>query len=244
MKFNSKTIIWIVFIFTLIVLLPHTAWFFRQFEPTDNPVNIFGVMISWGDVVSWIAAIAFESAIAVFAHKLSIHINHTVKVRGRWRKFQARYLNAFSFGLAIAWLISTVSNYAHAIEYAKPIALFTQWGIGVNVSALVSGAILPTCSFLFARILSDVNEAEAGNEDELTEAKKELGIAKRELSNLRNQLTKTAGLFSNNKKESILAAHELWPELNNAGIAVIAKCTPAHVSKTLSAPKAPQAIGE
>ena len=239
MKFNSKTItiIWIVFIFTLIVLLPHTAWFFRQFEPTDQTVNLFNsVSLSWGDVVSWVAAIAFESAIAVFTHKLSVHINQTARMKSGWKKFRARYLNAFSFGLAIAWIISTVSNYAHAVEYGKPIALFTQWGIGVNVSALVAGAILPTCSFLFARILSDVNESETQDETELQRANSDNRRLSQELRSLQGQLTKSQGLFANNKKDVICTAHNLWPELPHSALAKIANSSSAYVSQILSQP--------
>ena len=229
---NTKTIIWVVFLFTLAVLLPHTAWFFRQFEP-DTQYNLFniGIMIVVGDIVSWVAAIAFESAIAVFAHKLSQRIE--IKVRGAsdFELFRKRYINPYAFGLLLAWGISTTANYAHAVEYGKEIALFTQWGIGVNIASLVSGAVLPTCSFIFAWILSDVNYDEQKGNDELTAAKSEITTLRGELKKFQSHAGTINELFSNVKSDKIRAIIRLWPDLQNNAIALMAGSKDSQVSR-------------
>lgn len=228
------------FIFLLIVLLPHTAWFFRQFESDESAILIKAFSFSVSDLVSWIAAISFESAIAVFTHKLSTHISN-IPNRGKpLQKFSKRYLNAYSLGLFIAWIISTTANYAHAVEYGRSIKLFTQWGISLHWSALFSGAILPTCSFLFARILSDVSEDELHEQDELTKVKREQSATKRELTRVQSQLTKTAGLFSDSKKVKVETILALWPDIPKNAVASMAGCSPAYVTRITGTPKSPQ----
>lgn len=144
---TANTLIWVIYILLLGVLLPHTAWAFAKFEPEGSKV------------VAWGGAIAFEAAIAVFTHKLAKHIEATAKLRKTaGRRFAARYLNAYGGGLLIAWIVSTLANLAHSVEFGQPLKIFDSYGLPAPVYAIAFGAILPTTSLLFARILSNVIE--------------------------------------------------------------------------------------
>jgi len=98
MKAKTSTttyILWIVFIGLLLVLLPHTAWLFRQFEAPYS-----GDGIDWGWITAGAGAFAFEAAIAVLTHKLAKHFEDAPKrfhlgpkYISDWPKFKYRYLN-------------------------------------------------------------------------------------------------------------------------------------------------------
>lgn len=145
-------ILWAVYLSLLAVLLPHTAWAFQNFEPQNNTNTI--------SLVSWIAAFAFEASIAALTHKLSGHIEQTPKRLSTWSKFQYRYLNSYSLGLVAAISVSSMANLAHAVEFGRPMAIFTEWHIPFSVYALAFGAVLPLVSLVFARVLSNVAETE------------------------------------------------------------------------------------
>lgn len=247
---TANSLIWIIYILLLGVLLPHTAWAFAKFEPTDN------------QIVAWGGAIAFEAAIAVFTHKLAKHIETTGKHKATWRRFSTRYLNAYGGGLLIAWIVSTLANLAHSVEFGQALKIFESYGIPTPVYAVAFGAILPTTSLLFARILSnviehDTAEVEVNPELQKTkEALRELGKkiqqldAERMAANHRANIAEqqanesevrfqAAGdifvrLMAESKRDRILAAVERWPQLPGSAIAIITETSPSFVSEVRS----------
>jgi hypothetical protein len=174
---TTTKILWMVFISILLVLLPHTAWLFRQFEPADS-VKLLGEFDA-ADLLSYIAAFAFESAIAVLIHKLAKHIESMKKGKTAWAKFSYSYLNPFAVGLYIATAISMLANLAHAVEFGVSIKIFTEWGVPAWVYSVAFGGILPLVSLTFARVLSNVTDDEDGPNPELTEANTRLREANR-----------------------------------------------------------------
>jgi hypothetical protein len=174
---TTTKILWMVFISILLVLLPHTAWLFRQFEPAES-VRLLGE-IDAADLLSYIAAFAFESAIAVLIHKLAKHIESMKKGKTAWAKFSYSYLNPFAVGLYIATAISMLANLAHAVEFGVSIKIFTEWGVPAWVYSVAFGGILPLVSLTFARVLSNVTDDEDGPNPELTEANTRLREANR-----------------------------------------------------------------
>lgn len=240
-----KIILWIIYIALLAVLLPHTAWAFQQFEPSKDGVNI--------SFVAYAGAFAFEAAIAALTHKLSTHIEQGKRLRSQWAKFSYRYLNAYSVGLVSAIGISSLANLAHAVEFGQPMKIFTDWKIPFGIYAFVFGAILPAISLVFARVLSHVVEDETTEDPEktqLTNTIKELRSQLRQSEIERKQAVErfeaigdlVIKLFSNEKRDKILAASQLWPELKGTAIAIIADSSPAYVSEVLS--EIPQIIGQ
>lgn len=272
MKIKSSTtlILWIIYLFLLAVLLPHTAWAFRAFEPVEA-WTIYEDFTS-ADLVSYVAALAFEAAIAVLTHKLAEHIEHTPKVMKSkknpdgstsritdwWETWKARYLNAFSLGLIIATGVSSLANLAHAVEFASPLEIFTEWGIPSGVYVVAFGGILPVVSLLFARVLSNVNETEIQDDPALSEAKAQITELRRHLKESEGRVRQAEAerqaaeqdrifaeekytaaeelmrlLFATEKRERILAAKRQWPQLTGAAIALMTDSKPSYVSEVL-----------
>lgn len=173
-KSVTTYILWAVYIALLAVLLPHTAWAFRQYEPVDSPVFLggaFGSTFTWADAISYLVAFAFEAAIAVLTHKLSKRIEQTPKSKKAWQdKFAFRYLNGIAAGLVIATLVSGMANLAHAVEFGMSLKIFAEWGIPADFYSFAFGGILPLVSLTFANVLSNVVEDEEAPNPELTQA--------------------------------------------------------------------------
>jgi len=257
----TTAILWIVYLFLLVVLLPHTAWAFRAFEPNQSWV-IYGNFTS-ADLVSYVGALAFEAAIAVLTHKLSTHIKQTEKAArklGEAARFWLRYGNAYFLGLLISTVVSSLANLAHAIEFGSRLKIFAEWNIPSEIYSVAFGAILPFVSLLFARVLSEVNESE-GEEDP------DLLAAKEQLSELRKSLKLSEGskaqaeakqreaeeraitaearfgaagdlmraLVADDKRERILAVRKQWPQLPGSSIAVMVDASASYVSEVIKA---------
>lgn len=168
-KSITTYILWAVYIALLGVLLPHTAWAFRQYEPVQSPV--IWAAFTLADAISYLVAFAFEAAIAVLTHKLSKRIEQTPKSKKTWGdKFAFRYLNGIAMGLVIATLVSGMANLAHAVEFGMALKIFAEWGIPKDVYSFAFGGILPLVSLTFANVLSNVVEDEEAPNPELTQA--------------------------------------------------------------------------
>ena len=241
-KPNSTHIIWLIYLALLGVLLPHTAWAFARFEPLGKG----------GVILAWLLAFAFEAALAIFTHKLAKHIEHQPHIRDPRRRFIARYVNAYAGGLFIAWLVSSLANLAHAVEFGRPLKILDAWGIPFAVYAIAFGAILPLTSLLFARVLSNTVETEQGIDPEIAKLKELLREANTRLRETEQQRTATehqltateqrylavehliVRLFGDDKPARILAAKEQWPALPARSVAIIADCAPSYVSEVLN----------
>jgi hypothetical protein len=233
-KFKNMTtkIFWFVFLCLLGVLLPHTAWLFKQFEP-DTLV---------GTVSAWVGAFAFEAAIAVLTHKLAKHIEQTPRrLHGR-AKFLFRYANAYAAGLLFAVVVSSLANLAHSVEFGRELIVFTAWGIPEQVYQIAFGAVLPVVSILFARVLSNVSEIEQDIDPELEKANAKVREVAARLRETEQKLAEAERVRSNeftslidpDKSVRIHAAKQLWPDLPVRSIAVIADASQGYVSDVLS----------
>jgi len=262
---NSKSpttvILWIVYVFLLAVLMPHTAWAFRAFEPSSGWV-ITGDFTS-ADLVSYIAAIAFEASIAVLTHKLAKHIEDTQKEARRkngLEKVYLRYGNAFFGGLLIATAVSSLANLAHAVQFGSQLAIFTAWGIPEAVYVVAFGGVLPVASLLFARVLSNVNESEGVDDPAVTEAKAANIELRKQLREAEGRAKSAealqaraeserqqaearfaaagdlmAALMADDKRERILAVRRQWPQLTGSAISVMVGASPSYVSEVINA---------
>lgn len=252
---NNKTsfttyVLWTVFIALLLVVWPHTAWAFRQFEPKESTVFFNG--FTWADLISYVVAFAFEASIAVLVHKLSKRIEDTPKRMKVWyEKLAFQYVNPISFGLLIATVVSGLANLAHAVQFGVPLKIFTAWGISSDVYSFAFGGILPLVSLTFANVLSNVVDDEEAPNPELTAANETIrnlhkqlrdseGKAKQteERARLAEERFNAIGdlvkmLFGEDKRQRIVAAHKQWPELPGSAIAIITGSSAAYVSETL-----------
>lgn len=264
---RTDYVLWAIFISLLLVLLPHTAWFFSIFE-NPEPYNIFGVMVKLGNGVAFFAAFAFEAAIAALVHKLSEHIREARPGSGTqplWaRRLTKRYMNVYSLGLLLVVSVSAIANYAHALEFGGEIEAFARMGIPLEVYSVVAGGILPVCSLLFASVLSNVKDTEQELDPELIKAKdenkslrsqiKQLNermaeserVANGAYQDLTSRLTQTeqraamySGLLSEAKKDRVLAARELWPALPYSALEIITGASGAYISDVIKAAALP-----
>ena len=246
----SNILLWTIYLALLAVLLPHTAWAFGRFEsPEKGWLNV-----PWGMVTAWAAAFAFEAAIAALTHKLAKHIETTPRyTAGRvWlRRISHQYLNAYAAGLLVAVGVSVLANFGHAVEFGRAFAIFGEYKIPPLLYSLAFGGILPLVSLMFARILANTVDDEAGANPELIKAKQTNKELRSELVSAQGRLVDTearaiaaerrfaaagdlvARLFAEEKRQRILAAAERWPQLPAASIAVVASASPGYVSEVL-----------
>lgn len=245
----TNRILWGVYLALLGVLLPHTAWAFGRFE--SDSTGLFG--LKWGQAIAWLAAFAFEAAIAALTSKLAKHIETTPRYSSgnvALRKFSYRYLNAYSVGLVVSIGVSMVANLAHVVEFGRPLAIFKESWASSGLYSVAFGAILPLVSLLFVLVLSNVTETEQGEDEVLVEAKatirelrKELRTAEARASDAETRFGAAgdlfARLFAAEKRVRILAVAETWPALPQSSVAKIAESSPAYVSEVLrdSAPQ-------
>lgn len=259
----TTQILWAVFFALLAVLLPHTAWAFRQFEPEQSMILIGS--FDAADALSYVVAFAFEAAIAVLVHKLAKRIEEVkpvtrsiknsdgtfTKVSDNWATFKRRYVHPISFGLLIATLVSGMANLAHAVQFGRAMVIFAQWHIPQSVYSVAFGGILPLVSLTFASVLSNVTDSEDAPNPELDAVKKvntDLRLHIRELEkklgdaeDARRTAEERFGalgdlfrrIFSEDKRERIIAVREWRPQLSGSAIAVIAESSPAYVSEVL-----------
>lgn len=263
MKGKSATtyVLWVVYVFLLAVLLPHTAWAFKTFEPAKGWVIYEDITSS--DVVSYIGALAFEAAIAVLTHKLSKHIEETAKAARRldgWKRISIQYGNAFFAGLVVCTLVSSLANLAHAIEFGGALKIFTEWRIPSALYSVAFGGILPFVSLLFARVLSEVNETEGVEDPDLKAANEtiaELRKAGRQSEAMRRDAEAKAAaaevarqaaedrfaaagdlmrmLVAEDKRERILAVRRQWPQLPGSAVAIMTGASASYVSEVINA---------
>lgn len=231
MSNRTYKILWGAFLFLLVVLLPHTAWYFGQAEDT-RVYMIGGYAVQLGKVTAWAAAAAFESAVAIFTHLLAKHIE-AVKVRGLtwWQKVWKQYGNVYTVALGAALLVSISANYKHAFVFSQDVYV-----------AITTGGILPVCSFLFARALANRTESEHEPDEvdretniKLKEANRrvrELSEDVRRLSDELNKMGDYRTVFDVNADaaERIRRAVVLWPEVSQNALSQVLNISKSYVN--------------
>jgi hypothetical protein len=244
----TNLLMWAIYGLLLAVLWPHTAWAFEKFEPTG--LNRF---------LAWALAGAFELGIAVFTHRLAVHIE-VIPNYTKWRKrFSARYLNVYGLGLLTTWGVSSLANLAHSVEFGQRMVIFDTWGVPFAVYAVAFGAILPFMSLLFARVLSNVSQTEHQEDERLTEIRSQLKAVRSQLkdaerrakdaerdanvaveaANAERIATKQKHqlyeqLFGDDKRQRTLAASRLLPNDSQRTWANVARTSPAYVSEVIN----------
>lgn len=218
--FTANTFLWLVYVLLLSSLVPHTAWAFDMWEAADAwRFELLGVNAT---PTAWAFAIVFDGAIAGLTHVLKKHIEempriiHTRKAQmpkslgvGKlqipinlqwWPVFSYRYLNAYMLGLVAAWLLSTLGNLAHAVQFGREMTIFSTWGIPSALYALAFGAVLPTISLVFARVLSSVRESEQEEDPAFVKAKGELKEANSTIRSLEQKVKATEQQANTDKR--------------------------------------------
>lgn len=168
-----KNFLWLVYAGVLVVITPHTAWMFQQFEPADSTI------------LPWIAALVFEASIYAATHLLVEHIkarriSSFNLEKGRlkpafqwWPVFRYRWLSIYSAFVCVPVVISGLANLAHAVQFGQELRIVSQWGIPLGVLSVAFGGILPVVNLLFAAVIAQVEDAENETDPALEQAKAE-----------------------------------------------------------------------
>jgi hypothetical protein len=240
-----RNLTWLIYIGLLGVLLPHTAWAFER------------VQSSGSEVLAWMLAFVFEASIFVLTHNMVGRIEKSGRLRGRdkenkygllWRRFSVAYLNINALGLLSCCAVSALANWTYTVEFAEPVKTFGEYSVPPALYHISFGGILPLVSLMFAHILArpapdehQPNESEAKAKAEARVAKKASGELRQQLEELQSEFDSLQSqaeilqsIFADEKRERILAAHKLFPDINGAAIASIAKAAPSYVSSVLT----------
>ena len=251
--FTFKNLLWAVYVAILAVIAPHTQWMFSQLEPTGK---------AW---ISWMAAIGFEAAIFVVTHLLVAHIERRKatafnfeKQRMKeylqwWPMFRYRWINVYTLLLAIACAISAGANLAHAVEFAQPLKIVTDWGVPSGVMTVAFGGILPLVNLLFAAVIADVDDNEQQDNPELEKAKAERREAEKRARDAEKALTEKDKLLAESEqryraigdvvrflfeqrdplRDRIVYVRKTFPQLSQNGISQILGCSVSTVNEAL-----------
>ena len=193
LSFNS--LFWLVYIGFLFVLWPQAAWTVDQFQDaTTQKLSLMGVQAT---LLAWTLSGVFELTIAIVTHELNQHWlkmprwrlpaladsatpeqrqGYARKAREiAWKKFSYRWLNIYALALMLAMGISAVANYTHVVQFTNlGLKVFAQADWAVRVYQAIFGLCLPGISFVFATVLSTMQESEQDDDPLLAEAKAKL----------------------------------------------------------------------
>lgn len=242
---NVRNLLWLIYLALLGVLLPHTAWAFRQFQSAD------------GELLAWLLAFVFEASVFGFTHNLVERIERAYRLRRReaeswyafdWRRFSEAYMNLNGLGLLSVSSVSALANFTYTVEFARPFNVYASYSIPPIVYYIAFGGILPLVSLLFAHVLAKPgpgedapNEAEEAMRARERVARKEANDLRLELNTLRLELEQVKDrakvierLFADDKRVRIVTARELFPDATGAAIASITGAGAGYVSEVLA----------
>lgn len=182
-KVNDTTLFWMVYIGFLFVLWPQTAWTINQSQDAQSVTwSIMGVTAS---PLAWALAAVIEATIGIVTHRLNEHW-HIMPARYKaadwkwqWKRFMYRWLNVYAVALIVSMAISSFANYAHVVQFTNTdLTVFNGDVNAVKFYQVVFGLALPGVSFVFARVLSTMQDAEQETDPALAKANTALAEAK------------------------------------------------------------------
>lgn len=176
-KINSTYLFWGVYILFLFVLWPQAAWTIDQFQDAEN--NKWFLMGVAASPLAWALSGVIEATIGIVTHRLNEHwreMPHRYKAADmRWKRFVYRWMNVYAVALIVAMSVSAIANYTHVVQFTNPSLLVfvgNEWAI--RIYQMVFGLALPGVSFVFARVLSTMQDAEQEEDPLFAKAKAEL----------------------------------------------------------------------
>lgn len=180
-KINSTHLFWGVYIAFLFVLWPQAAWTIDQFQDAASiKWTLMGVSAS---PLAWALGGVIEATIGIVTHRLNEHwreMPNRYKAADMGKKRIAyRWLNVYAVALIVAMSVSAIANYTHVVEFTNSkLAVFTGNPWAVQAYQMLFGLALPAVSFVFARVLSTMQESEQEVDPAFAKAKAELAEAK------------------------------------------------------------------
>lgn len=176
-KVSSTTLFWAVYVGFLFVLWPQAAWTIDQFQDVlSSKWMLMGVTAS---PLAWALSGAIEATIGIVTHKLNQHWLDMPKlykaVNMRLKRFVYRWLNVYAVALVVAMVVSAIANYTHVVEFTNSsLRVFDGNPNAIKIYQIVFGLALPGVSFVFARVLSSMQESEQEDDPAFAKAKADL----------------------------------------------------------------------
>lgn len=176
-KINNTHLFWTVYLAFLLVLLPQEAWTIGQGQDqTGSQWAFLGVTAS---PLAWFLAGAFSASIAIVTHRLNVHwldMPKRYKADDMAKKrFAYRWLNVYAVALILTMVISSIANFMHVVQFTnKSLVIFAEYPWAVSVYQFIFGLALPGVSFVFARVLSTMQESEQEDDPALAKANADL----------------------------------------------------------------------
>lgn len=236
LKINNTHLYWAAYIVFLLVLVPQEAWTIGQGQdPTGTQWKVFGVSAS---PLGWMLAGVFATMIALVTHRLNIHWlampkwklpvlpedagdeqrkAHTVKTRAHARKvFSYRWLNVYAVALIVSMVISSVANLMHVMQFMnESLTVFAVYPWAKALYRILFGLALPGISFVFARVLSTIQEAEQQEDPAFAKANADLKEANSTIRSLEKDIRQSEQTIRETEKrhsEELARAEQLLNE--------------------------------
>jgi hypothetical protein len=190
-KISNTHLFWAVYIAFLLVLLPQEAWTIGQGQDQAGVQwTILGVTAS---PLAWFLAGAFAASIAIVTHRLNVHwmeMPRRYKAEDMGKKrFAYRWLNVYAVALIISMAISSIANFMHVVQFTNMhLTIFGSYPWAAAVYQVIFGLALPGVSFVFARVLSTMQETEQEEDPAFAKAKAELKEANSTIRSLEQSI--------------------------------------------------------
>jgi len=130
------------------------------------------------------------------AHWLDMPNRYKAADMGR-KRFIYRWLNVYAVALIVTMVISSIANFMHVVQFTNmDLTIFSQYPWAVNIYQFIFGLALPGVSFVFARVLSTMQESEQEEDPAFVKANAELKEAKGTIRSLEQSIRLTEQEYS------------------------------------------------
>ena len=198
-KINNTHLFWTVYLAFLLVLLPQEAWTIGQGQDQTGAQWAFlGVTAS---PLAWFLAGAFSASIAIVTHRLNVHwldMPKRYKADDMAKKrFAYRWLNVYAVALILTMVISSIANFMHVVQFTnKSLVIFAEYPWAVSLYQFIFGLALPGVSFVFARVLSTMQESEQEDDPALAKANADLKEANTTIRSMKEAIRQAEQQYS------------------------------------------------
>lgn len=199
LKINNTHLFWTVYLAFLLVLLPQEAWTIGQGQDqTGSQWAFLGVTAS---PLAWFLAGAFSASIAIVTHRLNVHwldMPKRYKADDMAKKrFAYRWLNVYAVALILTMVISSIANFMHVVQFTnKSLVIFAEYPWAVSLYQFIFGLALPGVSFVFARVLSTMQESEQEDDPALAKANADLKEANTTIRSMKEAIRQAEQQYS------------------------------------------------
>lgn len=210
-KIGNTQLFWLVYIAFLFVLWPQSAWTINQLQDRSSTQIVFmGVAAS---PLAWALSGVVEATIAIVTHSLNEHWRQMPprykSADMQKKRFVYRWLNVYAVALFVSMIASSVANYTHVVEFTNSkLKVFSGNPGAIAAYQVLFGLALPCISFVFARVLSTMQEGEYEIDPALDKAKADLKEANSTIRQLEQSIRKAEQEYSQHLADIEHQLHE------------------------------------